>query len=90
MSIKNSKDTIRNRSRDLPVCTAVHQPLRHRVPQKPSVVSQKMHTNKIVYTFKFPFISTNRCSFLFNPLTPELKSLRETLPDEIFAGDFVY
>jgi hypothetical protein len=33
MSIKNSNDTIGNRSRNLPVCNAVPQPLRHRVPQ---------------------------------------------------------
>jgi hypothetical protein len=32
MSMKNSSDTIGNRSRDLPVCSAVPQPLRHRVP----------------------------------------------------------
>jgi hypothetical protein len=32
MSMKNSNDTIGNRSRDLPVCSAVPQPLRHRVP----------------------------------------------------------
>jgi hypothetical protein len=34
MLMKNSNDTIRNRSRDLPVCSAVPQPLRHqqRVP----------------------------------------------------------
>jgi hypothetical protein len=31
MSMKNSNDTIGNRSRDLPVCSAVPQPLRHRV-----------------------------------------------------------
>jgi hypothetical protein len=31
MSMKNS-DTIGNRFRDLPVCSAVPQPLRHRVP----------------------------------------------------------
>jgi hypothetical protein len=31
MSMKNS-DTIGNRSRDLPVCSSVPQPLRHRVP----------------------------------------------------------
>jgi hypothetical protein len=30
MSMKNSNDTIGNRSRDLPVCSAVPQPLRHR------------------------------------------------------------
>jgi hypothetical protein len=31
MSTKNSNDTIENRSRDIPVCSAVPQPLRHRV-----------------------------------------------------------
>jgi hypothetical protein len=31
MSMKNSNGTIGNRSRDLPVCSAVPQPLRHRV-----------------------------------------------------------
>jgi hypothetical protein len=30
--MKNSNDTIGNRSRDLPVCSAVPQSLRHRVP----------------------------------------------------------
>jgi hypothetical protein len=32
MSMKKSSDTIGNRTRDLPVCSAVPQPLRHRVP----------------------------------------------------------
>jgi hypothetical protein len=32
MSMKNSNDTIGNRSRDLPVFSAVPQPLRHHVP----------------------------------------------------------
>jgi hypothetical protein len=32
MSMKNSSDTIANRTRDLPVCSAVPQPLCHRVP----------------------------------------------------------
>jgi hypothetical protein len=32
MSMKNSSDTIRNRTRDLPVCSTVPQPVRHRVP----------------------------------------------------------
>jgi hypothetical protein len=31
MLMKNSNDTIGNRSRDRPVCGAVAQPLRHRV-----------------------------------------------------------
>jgi hypothetical protein len=30
--MKNSNDTIGNRSHDLPVCIAVSQPLRYRVP----------------------------------------------------------
>jgi hypothetical protein len=33
MSMKISSDTIRNRTRDLPVCSALPQPLRHCVPQ---------------------------------------------------------
>jgi hypothetical protein len=32
MSMKNSNDTVGNRTRDLSVCSAVPQPLRHRVP----------------------------------------------------------
>jgi hypothetical protein len=32
MSMKKSSDTIGNRTRELPVCSAVPQPLRHRVP----------------------------------------------------------
>jgi hypothetical protein len=32
MSMKNSNDTIGNRSRDLLACSAVPQPLRHQVP----------------------------------------------------------
>jgi hypothetical protein len=32
MSMKNSNDTIGNRSRDLTVCSTLPQPLRHRVP----------------------------------------------------------
>jgi hypothetical protein len=33
MSMKKSSDTIANRTRVLQVCSAVPQPLRHRVPQ---------------------------------------------------------
>jgi hypothetical protein len=33
MSMKKSTDTIGNRTRDLPVCSAVPEPLRHRVPR---------------------------------------------------------
>jgi hypothetical protein len=32
MSMKKSSDTMGNRTRDLPVCNVVPQPLRHRVP----------------------------------------------------------
>jgi hypothetical protein len=37
MSMKKSGDTIGNRTRDLPVCNAVPQSLRHRVPPGTSV-----------------------------------------------------
>jgi hypothetical protein len=45
MSMKNSSDTIGNRSPDLPVSSAVPQPLRHRVPPN--------------YTWHYIFISEN-------------------------------
>jgi hypothetical protein len=32
MSVKNSSDTMGNRNRNVPACSAVPQPLRHRVP----------------------------------------------------------
>jgi hypothetical protein len=35
MSMKNSNDTIGNRSHDLLVCSTVPQPLRHRIPPTP-------------------------------------------------------
>jgi hypothetical protein len=35
--MKNSNDTIGSRPRNLPVCSAVPQPLRHRVPRSTSV-----------------------------------------------------
>jgi hypothetical protein len=39
MSMKNFNDTIGNRSRDLPVCSAVPQPPRHRVLLLTTIVS---------------------------------------------------
>jgi hypothetical protein len=38
MSMKNSSDTIGNRSHDLPFRRAVPQPLRHRVPLAPGIL----------------------------------------------------
>jgi hypothetical protein len=43
---KNSSDTIGNRTHDLPVCSAVPQPLRHRVPLIAKEVYLKIHVNK--------------------------------------------
>jgi hypothetical protein len=43
MSMKKSSDTIGNRTRDLPVCSAVPQPLRHRVYA--ILTAQKMPLN---------------------------------------------
>jgi hypothetical protein len=39
MSMKNSNDTIGTRSRDLPICSAVLQQLRHRVPLLQKVIT---------------------------------------------------
>jgi hypothetical protein len=42
MSMKNSSNTMGNRTRDLPVCSAVPQPLRHHVPRKQKELFKKM------------------------------------------------
>jgi hypothetical protein len=64
MSIKNSNDTIGNRSRDLPVCSAVPQPLRHRVPhsvttqtQKPSVFYWNSQRNYLILSTLHMFMA---------------------------------
>jgi hypothetical protein len=40
LSMKNSSDIMGNRTRDLPVCSAVPQPLRHRVPYLKMVITE--------------------------------------------------
>jgi hypothetical protein len=57
MSMKNSSDTIGNKSSDLPVCSAVPQPLRHRVPHSSTTPCTKFGhgkrmLNKIQLTMK--------------------------------------
>jgi hypothetical protein len=47
MSMKNSNDTIGKRSRELLVCSAVPQPLRHRVPSVGGVSVIKMFQGQI-------------------------------------------
>jgi hypothetical protein len=50
--MKNSNDTIGDRSRDLSVCSAVPQPLRHRVPMKRppfSLIKELQHFIICVY-----------------------------------------
>jgi hypothetical protein len=49
MSMKNS-DTIRNRSRDLPVCSAVTQPLRYRVQKIFDVQLRESYYRSLVKT----------------------------------------
>jgi hypothetical protein len=46
MSLKNSNDTIGNRTRDLPVCSVVPSPLRHRVPHSLGTGDGKLRTNQ--------------------------------------------
>jgi hypothetical protein len=45
MSIKNSNDTIRNRSRDLGFFSPVPQPLRHRVPSLHPITALNSQVN---------------------------------------------
>jgi hypothetical protein len=52
MSMKNSSDTIENRSRDLPVFSAVPQPLRHGVPP-----FLEKYVEKIQHSLKYDIIN---------------------------------
>jgi hypothetical protein len=69
MSMKNSTDTIGNRSRDLPICIAVPQPLRHQLRAPPKNVhlrklSNSSHLSILAYTFlkwTIEFNSTSHC-----------------------------
>jgi hypothetical protein len=56
LSIKKSSDTVENQTRDLPVCSAVPQPLCHRVPLYMHVLSVMRATRQPVCT---PFIHSN-------------------------------
>jgi hypothetical protein len=42
MAMKNSNDTIGNRTRDFPVCSAVPQPLRHRLQSHLSPLNKNL------------------------------------------------
>jgi hypothetical protein len=60
LSMKNSNDTIGNWSRDLPVCSALPQPLRHRVPQLNKYILQLFGTyHPLVCTADVNFLGWN-------------------------------
>jgi hypothetical protein len=90
VSLKNSNDTIGNRPRDLPVCSSVPQPLRHRVPYRRIVLDElvdnnlrDMHgTGNIVQSIKL-------FSHVISPLKPELNPYAQHCPTRIFTGDFI-
>jgi hypothetical protein len=49
MSMKKSSDAIKNQAHDLPVCSAVTQPLRHRVAR------MKLKTHKLCHVLNAEF-----------------------------------
>jgi hypothetical protein len=53
MSMKNSNETIGNQSRDLPVCSAVPQPLRHHVPHNSCSYGLKIDVALVVHTVTY-------------------------------------
>jgi hypothetical protein len=61
MSMKNSNDTIGNRSRDLPVCSAVPQPLRHCVPRQSGKLFRKLSPYSSYVYLDICF--SNSCSY---------------------------
>src|SRR5215510_2532341 len=70
MSMKNSNDTIRNRSRNLPVCSLVPQPLHHRMPQY--TVNKTLNSKAPAYTSDHGYL--RQCCTVFNLLWYHEKS----------------
>jgi hypothetical protein len=73
MSNKNSSDTIGNQSCDLPVCSAVPQPLRHRMPlHKTYIALLNVHNDQLKGTQnsgneeKFPTDTIKCATYLLN------------------------
>jgi hypothetical protein len=55
--MKNSNNAVGNRFRVLPVCSAVPQPLRHRVPQKPLLQHEYLSLRRVYSAVFVPEIS---------------------------------
>jgi hypothetical protein len=75
--MKNSSDTIGNRYRDLPVCSAVPQPLHHRVPWCPN------NTDIYIYIYIYVTIFFSCFMILFAPSSLICSSFRIWLIDGI-------
>jgi hypothetical protein len=67
--MKNSNNTIGNRSRDLPVCSAVPQPQRHRLPKSSQSGVQNKRRYQCFYARRL-ILSLERLTVLF--LTPPM------------------
>jgi hypothetical protein len=74
---KKSSDTIGNRNRDLPVCSAVPQPLRHRVPVCFSLGGKSL-SRFACYTLSVDLRFTVFC--WVNPLAPSDLYMGRTAP----------
>jgi hypothetical protein len=66
--MKKFSDTIKNRTRDLPVCSAVPQPLRHRTPLAPSTTSSQYrpYSRQFVFQEKLHFFFVKTPQILYN------------------------
>jgi hypothetical protein len=69
--MKKSNDTVGNRFRDLPVCTAVSQPLRHRVPHHKRGENRKSHIMTLQTSFTYgrkPFCFLHNVPYIIGQL----------------------
>jgi hypothetical protein len=64
MSIKNSNETIANRTRDLPACSAVPQPTAPR-PARRSVREQKVFLHDVLESTHLKGLSSNKVFLKF-------------------------
>jgi hypothetical protein len=81
MSMKNSKDTIGNRTRDLPVRSAVPQMLRHRVPQVTGTNDKVMEAPN--RTAPWLFLGHFKADITQSEVIPAEVTAVEITPDEV-------
>jgi hypothetical protein len=85
MLMKKSSDTIRNRTRDLPVCSAVPQPLLYRVPLFYDSISLNYSLNE--KCFRNFFRENQNTHIMLNNLFYEILAVYRIMCNNMLSTD---